>query len=221
MANYQNIAWLINMIQKKESWMLNAGENPCDNFTINSQGIFGRKRNNLSKGISYTNFQSNSENLFYPNDCETFKKMPYDVWNLIFKNIYWNSVKGDEIKNQGIAAIISYENFKSNFSLYKAKLQEMGFVPTPIDYSNLTFSEGLGASLKASFYITDEEVEFINSEILKGNSDVLFKKLTENLQKKDIIYFYSKLFCLSKKEKIILTLILASITSLGVYNLIK
>ena len=67
------------------------------------KGVNGYHTN---KGITYTTFKSLASPLKYSDDCDTFFKMPEEVFLKIFKNGYWNSYLLDQYKSQRIANLV-------------------------------------------------------------------------------------------------------------------
>lgn len=58
-------------------------------------------------GITWQTFSSNAQKLGYVATSATFKNMTQAVWLKIYKSLYWNAVKGDEIESQAIAEFLT------------------------------------------------------------------------------------------------------------------
>lgn len=117
MANYKEI---IPFILKAEGGWVN---DPSDS---------GGETN---KGITYSTWKS-----FYGDTHERFMKMFQDDWNQIFKTLYWDKIKGDDINSQRLANILVDWVWGSGFAYPPAHLQiilnEMG--------NNLTVDGSIG-----------------------------------------------------------------------------
>ena len=103
MADYRKIVSIIKSKNKGFSWSMSSQEAPCDLGSTDTKSIFGVKKNNTSYGVTWDEFVFNSNSLGYEASCENFKNMPDIIYNVIFKKVYWDSIQGDKIKNQGIA----------------------------------------------------------------------------------------------------------------------
>ena len=58
-----------------------------------------------NKGVTYSTFVS----FFGEDNDDMFYEMNHNFWGIIFKNGYWDKVKGDDIKHQSIAnALVSW-----------------------------------------------------------------------------------------------------------------
>jgi len=55
-----------------------------------------------NKGITWETFSTNGK-LGYVVNQTNWETMPDNIWNLIFKKIYWDNVGGDALKSQAIA----------------------------------------------------------------------------------------------------------------------
>jgi lysozyme family protein len=59
-----------------------------------------------NKGIRYSTFYQwvidTRQNLTY----QDFLKMPQDIWHKIFKTLYWDEMRGDEINSQNVANML-------------------------------------------------------------------------------------------------------------------
>lgn len=56
-----------------------------------------------NRGITYAAFLQGSKTLGYAHTRENFFKMPDSVWNVIFKNLYWDAIQADTIKSDALA----------------------------------------------------------------------------------------------------------------------
>lgn len=138
---------------------------------------------NVNKGIGWNVFKTYSEEYLYEPTCENFKEMPDEIWNTIFKKVYWDGVNGDQIKNQGVANMLSYIALKSGGLMYlninlEKTLKDFGYTidkPANQNILNMDLS-------KLSFQYTDA----INEINAKGKSSELFDRLFFDYQK-DII----------------------------------
>lgn len=56
-----------------------------------------------NKGITWTAFKDSAIHVGYMATPSLFYKMPDDIWEGIFKKMYWDQVRADEIESQAIA----------------------------------------------------------------------------------------------------------------------
>lgn len=66
-----------------------------------------------NKGVTWGAFVQLSKKLGYQATPELFYKMPKDIWLKIYKIGFWDAVKGDQIKSQAIADMVSDIGFNS------------------------------------------------------------------------------------------------------------
>ena len=129
---------------------------------------------NVNKGIYWSVFKSYSDEYLYEPTCENFKEMPDEIWNTIFKKLYWNNIGGDQIKNQGVANMLSYIALKSIGVVYlQNNLQKIfksyGYEIKP--KQNVTIMNVNWGSLDSEY------IDIINELDAKGKSPELFDKL--------------------------------------------
>jgi hypothetical protein len=198
MADYKKIVSIIKNKNKNFSWSLGASEPPCDLGTTDTKGIFGIKKNNTSYGITWDDFKLNANSLGYVADCDNFKNMPSTIYNVIFKKVFWDSIQGDKINNQGIANILVERRGLGLMIVFEA-LKKLGYVRPYTSVSSTSLSE----SLTKSFSLIDEDVAFINKLDADGKSYLLFDELTKEFPK-DKVYWISKRYVLRTSEKILL-----------------
>lgn len=224
MADYRKALFSIKLQVGGLKYNLLAGDTPC-NLGIESDPDELKKfdflkdavvkpqfKFNQNKGINWSVFKSYSDEYIYEPTCENFKEMPDEIWNTIFKKQYWDSINGDQIKNQGVANIISYIALRSNgvilsSALLERKLKEFGFVPKVKPNENI-----LTINISK---LDDEYTDFINDLDAKGKSPELFDSLffgyesdiiPLNQRKEDDIlinkfYLLNKPYASSIKEK--------------------
>jgi lysozyme family protein len=60
-----------------------------------------------NKGIRWTTFTANASKYGYAASCDNFIKMPYSIWQKIYKGEYWDTVGGDKINSQPIAELLA------------------------------------------------------------------------------------------------------------------
>lgn len=216
MADYRKIVSIIKSKNKGFSWSLGASETPCDLGTTDTKGIFGIKKNNTSYGVNWDEFKNYAKQLGYEASCDNFKNMPDTIYNVIFKKVYWDSIQGDKIKNQGIAnALVGYRGFALGV-VFEA-LKKLGYVRKLGDYG--TSSNDL---LGNSFILVDAEVDFINKLEDEGKSNLLFEELNKNKQtlNTDKVYLASKISVLKTSEKIAIGVGVLFLLYVG-YKLVK
>jgi hypothetical protein len=140
-------------------------------------------------------FVNNADSLGYVASCENFKNMPDTIYNVIFKKVFWDSIQGDKIKNQGVANAL-VENRGLGIAVIFDKLKNLGYVRKLEDYG--TSSQNL---LGNSFNLVDAEVNFINKLDDEGKSHLLFDEIKQD-KDKDAVYVASKISVLTTAEKI-------------------
>ncbi len=59
-----------------------------------------------NKGITWQTFSTNGVKLGYPVSPKVFYEMPDQIWKSITKKLYWDDIKGDQIKSQAVATIL-------------------------------------------------------------------------------------------------------------------
>lgn len=167
---------------------------------------------NVNKGISWNTFKLYSDEYLYEPTCENFKEMPDEIWNTIFKKVYWDGVNGDQIKNQGIANMLSYIAFKSGGLMYltgylQKVLKEFGY--------KIKSQEGMNIMNMNLSRLDFEYTDFINDIDAKGKSSELYDKLffdyeqdiisLDQRKKNDVLinsfYILNKPYASSLKEK--------------------
>ena len=196
MADYKKIVSVIKNKNKGLSWSIfSALEPPCDLGVTDTKGLFGIKKNNTSYGITWDEFVNNADSLGYVASCENFKNMPDTIYNVIFKKVFWDSIQGDKIKNQGVANAL-VENRGLGIAVIFDKLKNLGYVRKLEDYG--TSSQNL---LGNSFNLVDAEVNFINKLDDEGKSHLLFDEIKQD-KDKDAVYVASKISVLTTAEKI-------------------
>lgn len=191
MADYKKIVSVIKNKNKGLSWSIfSALEPPCDLGVTDTKGLFGIKKNNTSYGITWDEFVNNADSLGYVASCENFKNMPDTIYNVIFKKVFWDSIQGDKIKNQGVANAL-VENRGLGIAMIFDKLKNLGYVRPYTSYENTINIFGLN----------DNDVAFINKLDDEGKSHLLFDEIKQN-KDKDIVYVASKISVLTTAEKI-------------------
>ncbi len=60
-----------------------------------------------NKGITWQTFSGNAAKLGYKASQPTWELMPAWVWQKIYKLLYWDAIKGDQLKSQAIANILA------------------------------------------------------------------------------------------------------------------
>ena len=198
MADYKKIVSIVKSKNKPLSWSMGSQEAPCDLGTTDTKSMFGVKKNNTSYGVTWDEFVFNADSLGYEASCENFKNMPDTIYNVIFKKVFWDSIQGDKIKNQGIAnSLVEYRGL--GLSVVFEALKKFGYVRKLEDYE--TSSKDL---LGNSFKLVDAEVNFINKLEDEGKSDILFDELNKNKEtlNTDKVYLASKISVLTTAEKI-------------------
>lgn len=224
MADYRKALFSIKLQVGGLKYNLLAGDTPCElgietdpeelkkfDF-LKDAPVKPQFKFNQNKGINWSVFKSYSDEYIYEPTCENFKEMPDEIWNTIFKKQYWDSINGDQIKNQGVANIISYIALRSNgvilsSALLERKLKEFGFVPKVKPNENI-----LTINISK---LDDEYTDFINDLDAKGKSPELFDSLffgyesdiipLDQRKEDDILinkfYFLNKPYASSIKDK--------------------
>lgn len=199
MADYKKIVSIYKNKNKGFSYRMDSSDSfyslNC-NLGTSVNPILGSVKNNTSYGINWFEFDFYKNELGYDATCDNFKNMPSTIYNVIFKKVFWDSIQGDKINNQGIANILVERRGLSLMIVFEA-LKKLGYVRP---YTSVT-STSLSNSL--SFSLIDEDVAFINKLDADGKSYLLFDELTKDLPK-DKVYWMSKRYVLRTSEKIVL-----------------
>lgn len=75
-------------------------------------------------GITWETFFTNAQKLGYEATAELFISMPDKIWLKIYKKLFWDGVKGDQIKSQAIAEFLTEWAWGSGPGTAVKKLQE-------------------------------------------------------------------------------------------------
>lgn len=196
MADYRKALFSLKFEKGGLKYNLLAGETPCNlgfetdpeelkkyNFLKDSP-VKQEFKYNQNKGIGWNTFKTYSDEFLYEPTCENFKDMPDEIWNTIFKKVYWDGINGDQIKNQGIANMLSYIAFKSGGVMYLSinlpnTLKSFGYELKPKENVNLNKFENILNIGK----LNSEFADFINEIDAKGKSPELFDKLFFDYEK--------------------------------------
>jgi hypothetical protein len=193
MADYKKIVSIVKSKNKPLSWSMGSQEAPCNLGTTDTKSMFGVRKNNTSYGVTWDEFVFNADSLGYEASCENFKNMPDTIYNVIFKKVFWDSIQGDKIKNQGVAnAIVEYRGLGLAYLFDKFK--KLGYVRP---YNNGTIAQNIANS----FSLIDSDIAFINKLEDEGKSNLLFDEIKQD-KDKDIVYVASKISVLTTAEKI-------------------
>jgi lysozyme family protein len=77
------------------------------NDSASSRPVPDGTGNHTNKGVTWGVFVDNAPKLGYKATPDLFYKMPKDIWEKIFKVLYWdNFIQGDKIKSQAIAILL-------------------------------------------------------------------------------------------------------------------
>jgi hypothetical protein len=194
MADYKKIVSVIKNKNKRFSnQSLAPQETECD--LGSSFNVFLNKeiKNDTSYGIDWNTFKVNADELGYYPTCENFKNMPNTIYNVLFKLKYWDAIKGDKIKNQGIANVIVEKQGIGVVTTMEA-LKKFGYV-RPYESSDIT------TNVTNAFKLNDNDIDFINKLDAEGKSPLLFDEIKKE---KDKVYWLSKRYVLRTSEKVVL-----------------
>jgi len=218
MADYRNI---ISFIKSKEGGLSSAttdtasrNPSPCGN---GSNG----KPYHTNKGVTWSTFSSNASSLGYSSSCSNFLNMPDDIWGKIYKQGYWNPMKGDDVKNQAIANTFVEMAWGSGVGGATSFLKQ--FFKT---------------SYNKSFANISEIVNYVNDLDKKGQTPELFEKLYDFrankykalnqpknlkgwLNRLDAFYVLNKPYALSTGNKLALFLGIGLIALGGAYIYVR
>ena len=218
MADYRNI---ISFIKSKEGGLSSAttdtasrNSSPCGN---GSNG----KPYHTNKGVTWSTFSSNASSLGYSSSCSNFLNMPDDIWGKIYKQGYWNPMKGDDVKNQAIANTFVEMAWGSGVGGATSFLKQ--FFKT---------------SYNKSFANISEIVNYVNDLDKKGQTPELFEKLYDFrankykalnqpknlkgwLNRLDAFYVLNKPYALSTGNKLALVLGIGLIALGGAYIYVR
>lgn len=93
----------------------------------------GFKTWHTNKGVTWTTFLALSKALGYQASAANFFNMPDEIWLKIYKNGYWDKVKGDDFKSDVIASAVADMAWASGDGTARIKL---------INWINLEFKAG-------------------------------------------------------------------------------
>ena len=226
MADYRKALFSIKLEVGGLKYNLLAGDTPCNlgietdpdelkkfDFLKNAP-VKPEFKFNQNKGINWSVFKTYSDEYVYEPTCENFKEMPDEIWNTIFKKLYWNNIGGDKIKNQGVANVLSYIALKSGglgVVYLQNNLQKIfntyGYTLKPKE--NVTIMNVNWGNLDSEY------IDIINELDAKGKSPELFDKLffgyksdmipldqkKENENLIDTFYLLNKPYASSFKDK--------------------
>jgi hypothetical protein len=114
MANFNDVVGLT------KKWEGGLSSNPKDSASkYPSPYIYkGKKGWHTNKGITYKTFKDYATKLGYEDSATNFITMPDTIWNKIAKAIYWDTLKLDTLKSNGIA----FQLFSAKWGGWKKKL---------------------------------------------------------------------------------------------------
>lgn len=118
-----------------------------------------------NKGITWETFSTNAAKLGYAATPELFLLMPDDVWLKIYKKLFWDSVKGDDIQSQAIAEFLTDWAWGSGPGTAGKQLQE---------YLNTQQPE---APLKVDGKIGAKSLAALHALIAKKGERIVFEDL--------------------------------------------
>lgn len=118
-----------------------------------------------NKGITWETFSTNAAKLGYAATPELFLLMPDDVWLKIYKKLFWDSVKGDDILSQAIAEFLTDWAWGSGPGTAGKQLQE---------YLNRQQPE---APLKVDGKIGPKTLTVLHALIAKKGERIVFEDL--------------------------------------------
>ncbi len=98
MANYK---LLIPLLRKNEGGLSNAKTDPA-----RVDPVPDGTGNHTNNGVTWGTFKWAAPRLGYTATPALFYEMPKWVWEGIYKKLFWDKLRGDEIKSQGIADML-------------------------------------------------------------------------------------------------------------------
>lgn len=148
MADFKRI---IPLIKVKEGGL---SKDPKDNAA--RRPVPDGSGNHTNKGITWGTFVDNAKALGYQPTTALFYQMPDNVWERIFKRLYWDAINGDNINSLGVAfamtdfafnsgpgnaARVMQQTLKHNFNF---RLKEYGVIgPVSTNAINTTNAKDL------------------------------------------------------------------------------
>lgn len=84
-------------------------------------------------GITWSTFSGLADSLGFDATPENFKEMPPEIWLKIYKNGFWDSIKGDHIESQAIAEFMAEFSWGSGPTRAAKTLQECMNLHVPPD----------------------------------------------------------------------------------------
>jgi len=194
MADYKKI---VSVIKSRRDGLsvqgFSSDGTPCDIGTSYNEFFKKELKNNTSFGIGWDKFKFYANELGYDPTCENFKTMPSTIYNVLFKLTIWDSIGGDNLKNQGIANILVLYYGLGLYTVMET-LKKFGYIPP---YKNADIK----TNLDLAFKLSQTDIDFINKLDAEGKSPLLFNELTKIIPK-DKVYWLSKRYVLRTSEKI-------------------
>jgi lysozyme family protein len=158
MANVQHANTAL--VKKWEGGLSKNKKDPADKFPRPANLEF-----HTNMGITWETFSTNAQKLGYAADPDLFVKMPDDIWLKIYKKLFWDSVKGDDINSQAIAEFMTEWAWGSGPGTAAKKLQE---------YINTHRTENL---LKVDGKIGTKTIGALHEIIRKKGERIVFEDL--------------------------------------------
>lgn len=124
MADYKQITSFI------RKWEGGLSKSKTD--TASSYPVPDGSGNHTNKGITWKTFESLAPKLGYKATPQLFYAMPDDIWGKIFKQGYWDVIRGDEIKSQAIAETLI--DFAWNAGPGRAVQQLQKYLGLPVTF---------------------------------------------------------------------------------------
>ena len=163
MADYKN---LIPFIKKAEGGLASTKSDSASKHPSNCGHGKDGNPYHTNKGIQWQTFVNLAAKGNYTPNCSGFLNMPDSIWNSIYKVGFWDSIKGDKIKNQAIANTFVEMTWGSGLGNIDGF---SGTLPWLRKFFNGNYNK--------DFKSINEMVDFVNQLDDEGKTPDLFEKL--------------------------------------------
>jgi lysozyme family protein len=214
MADYKNI---INFIKSKEGGLSSKSTDNASRYP----SPCGKGSNGLSyhtnKGVQWVVFQNNASQLGYTASCSNFLSMPNDIWAKIYKELFWNNIKGDDINNQAIANTLVEWAWLSGVN---------GSLNSAILFFKTNYNKAFTSYAQIAKYVNELDNEGRSGELfdkLYSHRVTFYKNLNQPdnykgwINRLKAFYLQNKIYALSKGQKVAISIGAIAILAASIY----
>lgn len=214
MANYKN---LVNFIKLQEGGLSSKSTDnaskypaPCGN---GSNGL----PYHTNKGVQWLVFKTYAPKLGYQATCDNFLKMPTEIWSKIYKEIFWDAVNGDAIKNQAIA---------NTFVEWAWLSGTGGSLNSAISFFKTNYNKTFTSYKQITAYVNELNDQGKSGQLfdsLYKHRDAFYKRLNQPanikgwLNRQKAFYVINKPYALSNGQKATLSIGIIALLGASIY----